>query len=65
MLHELVHTRIHNHSMKFWAELDRYVGNSKAMAKRLIVGCHLKSGEITQNTKLVFQVEFDHIKEVI
>ena len=35
MLHELVHTRIHNHSMKFWAELDRYVGNSKAMAKRL------------------------------
>ena len=35
MLHELVHTRIHNHSMKFWAELDRYVGNSKIMAKRL------------------------------
>jgi len=35
MLHELVHTRIHNHSMKFWAELDRYVGNSKIIAKRL------------------------------
>ncbi len=35
ILHELVHTRIHNHSKKFWAELDRYVGNSKIMAKRL------------------------------
>ncbi len=35
MLHELVHTRIHNHSRKFWTELDRYVGNSKVMAKRL------------------------------
>ena len=35
MLHELVHTRIHNHSKKFWAELDRYIENSKNMAKRL------------------------------
>ena len=35
MLHELVHTRIHNHSKKFWAELDRYVKNSKGKAKRL------------------------------
>jgi predicted metal-dependent hydrolase len=35
ILHELVHTRIHNHSKKFWAELDRYLGNSKVMAKRL------------------------------
>ena len=35
ILHELVHTRIHNHSKKFWAELDRYTGNSKDMAKRL------------------------------
>ncbi len=35
MLHELVHTRIHNHSMKFWSELDRYTGNGKVMAKRL------------------------------
>jgi predicted metal-dependent hydrolase len=35
ILHELVHTRIHNHSKKFWAELDKYVPNSKAMAKRL------------------------------
>ncbi|MFC2020025.1 M48 family metallopeptidase [Chloroflexota bacterium] len=35
MLHELVHTRIHNHSQKFWTELDRYTGNGKVMAKRL------------------------------
>jgi predicted metal-dependent hydrolase len=35
MLHELVHTRIHNHSKKFWAELDSYTGNGKVMAKRL------------------------------
>ncbi len=35
MLHELVHTRIHNHSKKFWAELDRYTGNGKVMTKRL------------------------------
>ncbi|MFC1901817.1 M48 family metallopeptidase [Chloroflexota bacterium] len=37
MLHELVHTRIHNHSKQFWAELDRYAGNGKVMAKRLRV----------------------------
>ena len=35
ILHELVHTRIHNHSKRFWEELDRYVGNSKAFASRL------------------------------
>jgi predicted metal-dependent hydrolase len=35
ILHELVHTKIHNHSKKFWIELDKYTGNSKAMAKRL------------------------------
>ncbi|MFC2035515.1 M48 family metallopeptidase [Chloroflexota bacterium] len=35
MLHELVHTRIHNHSRAFWAELDTYVGDGKAMSKRL------------------------------
>lgn len=35
ILHELVHTRVHSHSKKFWAELERYVKNSKAMAKRL------------------------------
>ena len=35
LLHELVHTRIHNHSKRFWAELDKYVKNGKLMAKRL------------------------------
>ena len=35
ILHELVHIRIHSHDKKFWAELDKYVGNSKIMAKRL------------------------------
>ena len=35
ILHELVHTRIHDHSKRFWGELDKYVGDGKAMAKRL------------------------------
>lgn len=35
ILHELVHTRIHNHSRNFWEELDRYAGSSKAFASRL------------------------------
>jgi len=35
ILHELVHTRIHNHNKSFWEELDRYVENSKAFASRL------------------------------
>ena len=35
LMHELVHTRIHNHSKKFWAELDKYVGDRKAMASSL------------------------------
>jgi predicted metal-dependent hydrolase len=35
LLHELVHTRIKNHSRKFWNELDRYVANSKLIAKKL------------------------------
>ncbi len=35
ILHELVHTKIHNHSGTFWAELDRYTENGKVMAKRL------------------------------
>jgi predicted metal-dependent hydrolase len=36
LLHELVHTRIHNHSKRFWTELDKYVGSGKAKARRLI-----------------------------
>lgn len=37
MLHELVHTRIHSHHKTFWAELDKYTGSGKRMAKRLRV----------------------------
>lgn len=36
LLHELVHTRVHNHSRKFWKELDKYVGDGKARAKKLV-----------------------------
>jgi len=35
ILHELVHTRIKNHSARFWNELDKYVPNSKAVARKL------------------------------
>ena len=35
ILHELVHTQIHNHSRKFWFELDKYSRNSRVTAKRL------------------------------
>ena len=35
ILHELVHTRIHNHGKRFWEELDRYVENSRSKASRL------------------------------
>jgi predicted metal-dependent hydrolase len=35
LLHELVHTRIHDHSKRFWKELDKYVGDGKEMASRL------------------------------
>ena len=35
LLHELVHTRIANHSPRFWAELDKYVGDAKALRRQL------------------------------
>lgn len=35
ILHELVHTRVHNHSKKFWAELEKYVANARLVARRL------------------------------
>ncbi len=42
ILHELVHTKIKNHSRKFWAELDRYIdGRAKELRKGL-KGCRMK-----------------------
>ncbi len=35
ILHELAHTKICNHSKKFWSELGKYVEDGKMMAKRL------------------------------
>ena len=35
LLHELVHTRIKDHTKAFWRELDRFVGDAKAKNKRL------------------------------
>lgn len=35
LLHELVHTKIKNHSGRFWSELDKYVANSRAVAREL------------------------------
>ena len=35
ILHELVHTKIKNHSKKFWNELDKYTGQSKRTAREL------------------------------
>jgi predicted metal-dependent hydrolase len=35
ILHELVHTRIHDHSKKFWEECDKYIEDARAAAKRL------------------------------
>ena len=35
IFHELVHTLIKNHSSEFWMELNKYVGNAKAMRSKL------------------------------
>ncbi|MBN2009540.1 M48 family metallopeptidase [candidate division KSB1 bacterium] len=35
IIHELVHTRVKNHSKEFWSTLDKFVGNSKALDKEL------------------------------
>lgn len=35
ILHELVHTRIKNHSKTFWSELNRFVGDAKKLNSKL------------------------------
>lgn len=35
ILHELVHTKYKNHSRKFWKEINRLVGDAKALQKKL------------------------------
>lgn len=35
ILHELVHIKVKNHSRKFWAELDKLVGDAKSIDKQL------------------------------
>jgi predicted metal-dependent hydrolase len=35
LLHELVHTKVRNHSRKFWNELDKYIADSKSVARKL------------------------------
>ena len=35
ILHELVHTKIKNHSLLFWHSLDIYVGNAKVIDREL------------------------------
>jgi predicted metal-dependent hydrolase len=35
ILHELVHTRIKDHSPRFWAEMDKLTGDGRRMRRRL------------------------------
>lgn len=35
ILHELVHTKHKNHSKKFWAQMDKFVGDAKRLRKRM------------------------------
>jgi len=35
ILHELVHLKIMNHSKDFWIELDKFVGDAKALRSKL------------------------------
>lgn len=35
IVHELVHTRIKNHSKEFWAEISKYIPNWKELDERM------------------------------
>lgn len=35
IIHELVHTKVKNHSQKFWLEMTKYYSNPKAIDKKL------------------------------
>ena len=35
ILHELLHTKVKNHSKKFWKKLDLLIGDAKATQKKL------------------------------
>jgi len=35
LLHELVHTRIKNHTNAFWTELNKFVGDAREMSKKM------------------------------
>ena len=35
ILHELVHTRVKNHSPAFWQELSKFIDNPKALDRKL------------------------------
>jgi hypothetical protein len=35
ILHELVHTRVKNHSRRFWNQMDKLIGNAKSLDRKL------------------------------
>jgi len=35
ILHELVHTRVKNHSRRFWDQMDMLLGDAKKIDKKL------------------------------
>lgn len=41
LLHELIHTKIKNHSKKFWRELDRYVGGRAKLLQKELSKCRV------------------------
>jgi len=43
ILHELVHTRIKNHSKKFWAELDVYINGRAKQFSRMLKSYRLEA----------------------